>query len=77
MTKFTIIVGEIHFFPTHALISSIDEVYQASSLEELEALEDTFDKEASRDKGKDYLTIEVYTGRIEVTNQTLKELIWG
>ena len=77
MTKFTIIVGEIEFFPTHALISSIDEVYQASSLEELEALEDTFDKEASRDKGKDYLTIEVYTGRIEVTNETLKELIWG
>lgn len=76
-SKFTIIVGTIHFFPTYALISSIDEVYQAETLQELEALEDTFDKEASRDKGKDYLTLEVYSGRIEVTNETLKALIWG
>lgn len=77
MTKFTIIVGRIEFFPTHCLISSIDEVFQASSWEELEALEDTFDKDATQDKGKDYLTIETYTGNIEVTNETLKALIWG
>jgi hypothetical protein len=77
MTKFTIIVGKIEFFPTHALINSIDEVYQASNLEELEALEDTFDRDATQDEGKDYLTIETYTGRIEVTNETLKALIWG
>lgn len=72
MTKFTIIVGRIEFFPTHCLISSIDEVFQASSWEELEALEDSFD-----DSGLDYLTLEVYSGRIEVTNETLKALIWG
>lgn len=77
MTKYTIIVGEIIFSPTHALINSIDEVYQASSDEELEALEDTFDRDATQDKGKDYLTIETYTGRIEVANETLKALIWG
>lgn len=76
MTKYTIIVGEIKFFPTHCLISSIDEVYRADSLEELEVLEDTFDKEAPKDRGKDYLTIEVYSGRIEVTCETLKGLIW-
>ena len=72
MTKFTIIVGKIEFFPTYCLISSIDEVYQASNLEELEALEETFDEE-----GCDYLTIETYTGRIEVEKETLKALIWG
>lgn len=72
MTKYTIIVGEIIFSPTHALINSIDEVYQAETLQELEALEDSFD-----DSGLDYLTLEVYTGRIEVANETLKALIWG
>jgi hypothetical protein len=72
MTKFTIIVGTIEFFPAYALISSIDEVYQAETLQELEALEDSFD-----DSGLDYLTLEVYSGRIEVTNETLKALIWG
>ena len=77
MTKFTIIVGKIEFFPSYALISSIDEVYQASSIEELEALEDAFDRDATQDEGKDYLTIETYTGRIEVEKETLKALIWG
>lgn len=72
MTKYTIIVGEIIFSPTHALINSIDEVYQAETLQELEALEDSFD-----DSGLDYLTLEVYEGRIEVANETLKALIWG
>jgi len=72
MTKFTIIVGEIEFFPTHALIHSINEVYKASSWEELEALEQTFE-----DEGLDYMTIESYIGKIEVTNETLKALIWG
>jgi uncharacterized membrane protein (GlpM family) len=72
MTKFTIIVGTIEFFPTYALIHSINEVYKASSWEELEALEQTFE-----DEGLDYMTIETYIGNIEVTNETLKALIWG
>jgi len=69
--EYTIVVGEIEFFPLHCLIHSIDEVYKAGSLKELNALLDTFDREYSID----YIVIELYLGKIEVTKETLRELI--
>ena len=73
--KKTIIVGTIEFLNRKAIIHSVDELYRANSLQEQEALEDTFDEE-----GVDYLVIEEYTGELVVTNKMLLELLedsWG
>jgi hypothetical protein len=73
--KKTIIVGTIEFLNRKAIIHSVDELYRANSLQEQEALEDTFDEE-----GIDYLVIEEYTGELVVTNKMLLELLedsWG
>lgn len=73
--KKTIIVGSIEFMNRKAIIHSVDELYRADSLQEQEALEETFDNE-----GVDYLVIEEYTGELVVTNKVLVDLLednWG
>lgn len=70
--KKTIIVGTIEFLNRKVIVHSIDEVYQADSKEELEALQDTFEQE-----GKDYLVVEWWNGEIEITPSGLLGLIWG
>lgn len=73
--KKTIIVGTIEFLNRKVIVHSIDELYRANSIQEQEALEETFDNE-----GVDYLVVEEYMGEIIVTNQVLVDLLednWG
>jgi hypothetical protein len=70
--KKTIIVGTIEFLNRKVIVHSVDEVYQADTKEELEALQDTFEQE-----GKDYLVVEWWNGEIEITPSGLLGLIWG
>lgn len=73
--KKTIIVGTIEFLNRKVIVHSVDELYRANSIQELEALEETFDNE-----GVDYLVVEDYMGEIVVTNQVLVDLLednWG
>lgn len=70
--KKTIIVGTIEFLDRKVIVHSIDEVYQADTEEELEALQDTFEQE-----GKDYLVVEWWNGEIEITPSGLLGLIWN
>lgn len=73
--KKTIIVGTIEFLNRKVIVHSIDELYRANSIQEQEALEETFDNE-----GVDYLVVEEYMGEIVVTNRVLVDLLednWG
>ena len=73
--KKTIIVGTIEFLNRKVIVHSVDELYRANSIQEQEALEETFDNE-----GVDYLVVEEYMGEIVVTNQVLVDLLednWG
>jgi hypothetical protein len=73
--KKTIIVGTIEFLNRKVIVHSIDELYRANSIQEQEALEETFDNE-----GVDYLVVDEYMGEIVVTNSCLVELLedsWG
>lgn len=67
----TIIGGKIEFLDKGlALIHSIDEVYSAGSKEEQDALEDMF-----YNQGVDWIVVEEYIGRFEVTNKCLLSLL--
>lgn len=73
--KKTIIVGTIEFLNRKVIVHSVDELYRANSIQEQEALEETFDNE-----GVDYLIVEEYMGEIVVTNRVLVDLLednWG
>lgn len=73
--KKTIIVGNIEFLNRKVIVHSVDELYRANSIQEQEALEETFDNE-----GADYLVVEEYMGEIVVTNRVLVDLLednWG
>lgn len=73
--KKTIIVGTIEFLNRKVIVHSVDELYRANSIQEQEALEETFDNE-----GVDYLVVEEYMGEIIVTNRVLVDLLednWG
>lgn len=73
--KKTIIVGTIEFLNRKVIVHSVDELYRANSIQEQEALEETFDNE-----GVDYLVVEEYMGEIVVTNRVLVDLLednWG
>ena len=73
--KKTIIVGTIEFLNRKVIVHSVDELYRANSIQEQEALEETFDNE-----GVDYLIVEEYMGEIIVTNRVLVDLLednWG
>lgn len=68
----TIIGGKIEFLDKGvALIHSIDEVYSAGSKEEQDALEDMLDNQ----EGTDWIVVEEYIGRFEVTNKCLLSLL--
>ena len=70
--KKTIIIGNFEYLNRKAIIHSIDEVYQANTQEELEALLDTFDNE-----GKDWLVLETTIFTLEITPKGLLNFIWG
>jgi hypothetical protein len=70
--KKTIIVGSIEFLEGKVLIHSLDEVYQADTEEELDALKGTFDNE-----GSDWLVIETCRSTIEITPIGLLGVVWG
>ena len=70
--KSTLIVGNIEFLNRRVIIHSLDEVYQADTKEELEALIDTFDNE-----GKDWLVLETCRATIEISPSGLLGFIWG
>lgn len=70
--KKTIILGNFKYLNRKAVIHSIDEVYQASTQEELEALLDTFDNE-----NKDWLVLETTIFTLEITPNALADFIWG
>lgn len=73
--KKTILVGSIEFMNRKVIVHSVDELYRANSIQEQEALEETFDNE-----GVDYLVVEEYMGEIVVTNRVLVDLLednWG
>ena len=71
-TKKTIIIGNFEYLNRKAIIHSIDEVYQAHTQEELEAILDTFDRE-----GTDWLVLETTMYTLEITPNALLGLIWG
>jgi hypothetical protein len=70
--KKTIIIGNFEYLNRKAVIHSIEEVYQANTQEELEALLDTFDNE-----GKDWLVLERTIFTLEITTKGLLDFIWG
>ena len=70
--KKTIIIGNFEYLDRKVVIHSIDEVYQATTQEELEAILDTFDQE-----GTDWLVLETTIYTLEITPKGLLELIWG
>lgn len=70
--KNTIIIGNFEYLNRKAIIHSIDEVYQANTQEELEALLDTFDNE-----NKDWLVLEKTIFTLEITAKGLLDFIWG
>lgn len=71
-TKKTIIIGDFKYKNRVVEIHSIDEVYQAHTQEELEAILDTFDQE-----GTDWLVLETTMYTLEITPNALLGLIWG
>jgi hypothetical protein len=70
--KKTIIIGNFEYLNRKVIIHSIDEVYQATTQEELEAILDTFDQE-----GTDWLVLETTIYTLEITAKGLLKLIWG
>ena len=71
MINRTIIGGTIEFLDKGvALIHSVDEVYNAGSTQEQDALEDML-----YNSGLDYIVVEEYLGTINVTNEGLLSLL--
>jgi hypothetical protein len=67
----TIIGGVIEFLDKGvAVIHSVDEVYNAGSTQEQDALEDML-----YNSGLDYIVVEEYLGTINVTNEGLLSIL--
>ena len=71
MMNRTIIGGVIEFLDKGvAVIHSVDEVYNAGSTQEQDALEDML-----YNSGLDYIVVEEYLGTINVTNEGLLSIL--